>query len=327
VVMEYCSCSVEDILSFCPEFKFTELQIAAVSASVIKGLAFLHAYGISHRDIKSGNVLLKATGEVKLADFGVSHKLQHERDKMKTLAGSPYWCAPELITADSYDNKVDIWAAGIVAIEMAETRPPHWDMEPLQVIFHIPKEPPPKLKNPERWSPEFLDFLDKCLKKNPEERATAKQLLCHPFILTGSSNQILEPVLKQTLPVLLPRKQEDLMEEQEEEDASLNKGTIVAVDKSTYRASVVLSGPTPDQNKEKAKDNAPTSPKQSAQQPKEPAKQAQSPPTPKQPGNTNNNNKNAKASEPPVKAAAPQRAAPATGNSKPSKQQNRQSKK
>ncbi len=43
---------------------------------------------------------------------------------MKTLAGSPYWCAPELITADSYDNKVDIWAAGIVAIEMAETRPP-----------------------------------------------------------------------------------------------------------------------------------------------------------------------------------------------------------
>jgi len=93
MVMEYCSCSVEDILSFCPELKFTELQIAAVCASVIKGLAFLHAYGISHRDIKSGNVLMKSTGEVKLADFGVSHKLQHERDKMKTLAGSPYWCS------------------------------------------------------------------------------------------------------------------------------------------------------------------------------------------------------------------------------------------
>jgi len=159
---------------------------------------------------------------------------------MKTLAGSPYWCAPELITADSYDNKVDIWACGIVALEMAEGRPPHWDMEPLQVIFHIPKQPPPKLKEPKKWSADFTDFLDKCLKKDPNQRATAVQLLCHPFILSGSSREILVPMVNECLPILLPRKQKEMeaeeAEQQEEEGNNLKKGTMLTVDKSTSRA-------------------------------------------------------------------------------------------
>ena len=76
---------------------------------------------------------------------------------MKTLAGSPYWCAPELITADSYDNKVDIWAAAICAIEMAEGQPPHWEMQPLEVILHIPKQPPPRLKEPQKVQRDFSE--------------------------------------------------------------------------------------------------------------------------------------------------------------------------
>lgn len=245
LVMEYCCCSIEDILSFCEDFTFSETQIAAVCASVIKGLAYLHAYGISHRDIKSGNILLKDNGEVKLADFGVAHKLQNDRDKMKTLAGSPYWCAPELITADSYDNKVDIWACGIVALEMAEGRPPYWDLEPLQVIFHIPKQPPPRLKNEKSWSPDFVDFLDKCLRKDPTERLTAVQLLCHPFILSGSSREILVPVVERCLPVIIPAKQRELEEEDEEWDEPaegeqrLRTGTVLTVDKQTYKADVI----------------------------------------------------------------------------------------
>jgi serine/threonine protein kinase len=59
---------------------------------------------------------------------------------MKTLTGSPHYCSPEVITRDSYDNKVDLWSLGIVAIEMAETKVPYSNMDPLQVIFRIPKE-------------------------------------------------------------------------------------------------------------------------------------------------------------------------------------------
>src|SRR5690242_3495625 len=96
---------------------------------------------------------------------------------MRTITGSPWYCSPEVISSDSYDNKVDIWSSGIVAYEMAETKPPHHNLDPLQVIFRIPKEPPPLLRDPARWSPDFKDFLTHCLKKNPEERASAKQLL------------------------------------------------------------------------------------------------------------------------------------------------------
>lgn len=237
IVMEYCACSVEDVLFYCAEEELQETHIAAVCAAIIKSLAYLHSFNVSHRDIKSANILLKESGEVKIADFGVAHKLKSERDKLKTMAGSPYWFAPEVISADSYDNKVDIWATGIVAIEMAESRPPHYDMEPLQVLFVIPKQPPPRLKDPKKWSPDFLDFLEKCLQMDPAHRAPAKELLRHPFILKGSSAQILEPFVKKCLPVLIPRREEDLKEELDED--VVQKGTILAVDKTTYQAEVI----------------------------------------------------------------------------------------
>jgi len=236
--MEYCCCSMEDIIEYCEEVQLTELQVAAICAGVVKALVWLHENNITHRDIKSGNVLMKENGEVKLADFGISHKLKHERDKMKTFIGSPYWLAPEIIVNDSYSNKVDIWALGITAIEVADSKPPLWDIDPQKVIFKIPHNPPPTLENPKKWSNEFRDFLEKCLKKNAEERTTAKELLYHPFILKGSSPQILSPLIDKCLPILTPKKKEDL-EEDEEANEFAAKGTILAFDKKTFQANIV----------------------------------------------------------------------------------------
>ena len=47
----------------------------------------------------------------------------------------------------------------------------------LQAIFMIPTKPPPSFRNPDKWSPEFIDFVTKCLVKNPEHRTLAKDLL------------------------------------------------------------------------------------------------------------------------------------------------------
>ena len=75
----------------------SEEQIRIVVKQTVDALQYCHGHGIIHRDLKAGNILLMNTGEVKLADFGVS-ALNDENDKMRdTFIGTPYWMAPEVI--------------------------------------------------------------------------------------------------------------------------------------------------------------------------------------------------------------------------------------
>lgn len=160
----------------------SEGEIAYVVREVLKGLMFMHGMKRLHRDIKSDNVLITKNGLVKLADFGFCAELTEERKKRTTCVGTPYWMAPELIRQSEYDYKVDLWSVGILAIECAEWEPPHMDEKPLRAMFLITTQPPPKLKKPQAWSIEFNDFISQCLVLNPVRRASASQLLQHPFL-------------------------------------------------------------------------------------------------------------------------------------------------
>lgn len=90
--------------------------------------------------------------------------------------------APEVIQEIGYDCVADIWSLGITALEMAEGKPPYGDIHPMRAIFMIPTKPPPSFREPDKWNPEFIDFVNVCLVKNPDERATATDLLNHIFI-------------------------------------------------------------------------------------------------------------------------------------------------
>ena len=94
--------------------------------------------------------------------------------------------APELIKGNEpYNNKVDIWSLGIVAIELAMGEPPYINEHQTRVLFNIIQKEPPKIK--EKWSPDFQDFIDKCLDKDVDRRWTAEMLINHPF-LCGAEN-------------------------------------------------------------------------------------------------------------------------------------------
>jgi len=126
-------------------------------------------------------------GLVKLADFGYCAQLTEKANKRNSVVGTPYWMAPELIRGMDYDTGVDIWSLGIAAIEMAEGEPPYLEYPPLRALFLIATSGSPSLKQPEKWSNNFKDFMAHSLEVNTTSRSTAEELLKHPFIKSACS--------------------------------------------------------------------------------------------------------------------------------------------
>ncbi|KAI8910040.1 kinase-like domain-containing protein [Powellomyces hirtus] len=182
ILTDYCGAgSVSDCMEL-TQATLTEAQVAVVVGAALEGLAFLHSRSVVHRDLKSANILLTDAGEVRIADFGVSERLTVAVGARRTVVGTPYWMAPEVITGNSYGTEADIWSLGITAIEMADGVPPLHELHPMRAMFKIPYLPAPTVQDPSRFSPEFVDFLSKCLTKDPPSRPSAIQLLSHPFV-------------------------------------------------------------------------------------------------------------------------------------------------
>ncbi|XP_041850734.1 serine/threonine-protein kinase PAK 4 isoform X1 [Melanotaenia boesemani] len=177
--------------------RMNEEQIATVCLSVLKALSVLHTQGVIHRDIKSDSILLTHDGRVKLSDFGFCAQVSKEVQRRKSLVGTPYWMAPELISRLPYGPEVDIWSLGIMVIEMVDGEPPYFNEPPLKAMKMIRDNLPPKLKNLHKVSPLLKGFLDRMLVRDPAQRATASELLKHPFLAKAGPPSCIVPLMRQ----------------------------------------------------------------------------------------------------------------------------------
>eukprot|EP01133_Synstelium_polycarpum_P010587 gene10587-12319_t len=197
ILMDFCSVgSIRDIIES-TEKTLNESQISFVVKNTLKGLIYLHEQNIIHRDVKAANILLNEQSEVKIADFGVSEKLNGAFDQSKEMIGTPLWMAPEVILKKNYDFKADVWSLGITIIEMADGLPPHMDMNPMRAMKMVPIWPAPTFNEPKQWSPMLNDFLAKCLMKDPDQRASPRELLNHPFLKKTRGPEVLSDLIHQ----------------------------------------------------------------------------------------------------------------------------------
>lgn len=153
--------------------RLDESVISYYTCGIVKGLEYLHSRGIVHCDIKGSNILL-SQGDAKIADFGCAKAADEA-----VIGGTPMFMAPEVARGDEQGFPADIWALGCIVIEMSTGNSPWPNATTTIHRIAFSGESP---KFPAFLSELAKDFLSKCLRVDPKERWTAKELLQHPFL-------------------------------------------------------------------------------------------------------------------------------------------------
>uniref|UniRef100_A0A4W3HQ29 Mitogen-activated protein kinase kinase kinase 19 n=2 Tax=Callorhinchus milii TaxID=7868 RepID=A0A4W3HQ29_CALMI len=102
---------------------------------------------------------------------------------LKSMHGTPYWMAPEVINETGHGRKSDIWSTGCTVFEMASGKPPLAHMDKIAAMFYIGAQRGPMPHLPEQFSEDSRDFVQICLTSDQHKRPSVKQLLQHPFIV------------------------------------------------------------------------------------------------------------------------------------------------
>jgi serine/threonine protein kinase len=163
-----------------------ESLVQRIMLQVLEGIQYLHSENICHRDIKAANILCYDLTSVKLADFGASKlttnkQAQGADSAFKSLVGTPYMMAPEVIRQVGHDFKADIWSLGCCCYELLVGRPP-WSQfkDRMAAMFHIANtNKPPEI--PANFSQDCRDFMTVCLQLEPAKRPNSDELLAHAW--------------------------------------------------------------------------------------------------------------------------------------------------
>ncbi|WP_307624266.1 serine/threonine-protein kinase [Streptomyces sp. V3I7] len=154
-------------------------QVARMAAQAAAGLAVAHEQGIVHRDIKPGNLLVDADGNVKIGDFGIARFVDDPNAALTAtgqIVGTSLYLAPERALGKPAGPPSDVYSLGCLLYQLLTGRPPfHADSAVAVLHQHLDQAPVPPRELGVALSPAFESYLLSLLAKKPEERPTARQ--------------------------------------------------------------------------------------------------------------------------------------------------------
>jgi tetratricopeptide (TPR) repeat protein/tRNA A-37 threonylcarbamoyl transferase component Bud32 len=178
IVMEYVDGkALSDLI---PPTGLSVQTVLEYGSQIADAVAFAHAGGIVHRDLKSSNILITRDGRPKILDFGLARRIAGRSvyelsESVATvaetnfdIAGTPQYMSPEALRGESSSARSDVWSLGIVLYEMATGHRPYDERTPYQlaarVLSDTPVEVPPSI------APQLAAVIKRCLAKQPERR-------------------------------------------------------------------------------------------------------------------------------------------------------------
>lgn len=170
-------------------------------------LIHVHDQRVLHRDLKTQNVFLMQTGQIKLGDFGIAKVLEASKLYAKTMVGTPYYLSPEIIEGKPYNYSSDIWSLGVVLYEMTTLKHP-FQADSLMILASMIMEeqcPPPD----PQYSPDLHSLLNRSLSKQPRRRPNIKDILCLPFLQEPAHEANRKYALELDLSAFVPQRNQN----------------------------------------------------------------------------------------------------------------------